>query len=310
MNKFFQRLVFQRHIFYLLLTAVFIFLWFRLVDVPGALGLVSRVRWSLVVLAVFLGILTSLIGAIRLKILLSIIADLPLFYIWTLGYATALLSTFFPFYVGGFSFAYFIAKRSKSSYAKSFAVIFVDFFLALVIIVFLGAFGLVFFGQRKLFVIQYRLESFILAGVLTLAAIAILILFKKRLKRGVILFSNSKSILLKASLLTLATSTLGFVQLYLYLLAFGLQPPVINFVMAGGLFSILGYIPGIFAKIGQYETFGVLTLPLLLNLDKNAVFAALLLQHAISITLILIVGLASIYYLKINLSFFKKGNRP
>ena len=81
------------------------------------------------------------------------------------------------------------------------------------------------------------------------------------------------------------------------------------FSLSNSLFILLVLIPGVVAKIGQYETFGVLTLPYLLSLDKNSIFAALLVAHATSIFVILIGGMLSASYLKIDLQLLRTAKK-
>jgi len=101
-----------------------------------------------------------------------------------------------------------------------------------------------------------------------------------------------------------------FLQFYLYFLAFGMKPNWPDFVLAVSLLSTLNLIPGAFAKIGQYETFAVLTLPYLLSEDPTRVFSVVLLQHSISLVTIGTLGVISAFYLRsefINLRGLKSN---
>lgn len=307
----------MRKIFYLILTVIFILLLFRLVDVGRALELTTRARWTLIILAVFLGIIQSFIGAFRLRTLLKIVSDIPVLYLWPLGYVAALLSLVFPFSLGGFAMAYFLAEKAKITYKKSFAIIFVDAMLAVILTFVLSFFAVIYFYNKKLVGISSgALSSPILVFFVLLVATFILVMFARLKKRGrelivgllagMKLFTKSKAILAKSIFLTFILAILGFVQFYLYFIAFGMRPPAVDFILANSLFAVLGLIPGAFAKIGQYETFGVLTLPYLLDLNKDTVFAILLVKHFLSITLIILGGIAAIYYLKLDLSLVKK----
>lgn len=305
-----------RKIFYLFLTITFIAFWFKLVDFEKAIEAVRNVKWQFIILALILGLFNSLVGALRLKTLFSVIADISVRFIWGLGYITALVSVLLPFYLGGISFAYLIAKKAKSSYAKSFSIIFFDFFIGVVITAIFAFFGIFYFYQKKL--LSLKLLAFDSLGYAFLAVFLFVILVissivlrnkvsvaKKlfvKLKRGVALFN--KDILLRTGILTLVMVILGTSANYLNYMAFGMRPPILDFLLAGSLFGVLSMIPGAPTKIGQYETLGVLTLPYLLNLDKNSIFAMLLFTHVVSITTTLALGFLSLYFLRLDLKIF------
>lgn len=305
----------MRKIFYVLLTLGFIFLWFRLVDLKEAALAIENVKWSFVLIAIVLALANSLFGALRLKTLLSVISDIPVSYIWGLGYTTSLISLLFPFYLGGLSFAYFIAKKIKSSYAKAFSLIFIDFFIGVLIISLLAVLAFFYFSKKNLLVLNpnvfnNQIGLFLLAVALAFIGAVVLKpklkIFEnllKRIKRGILLFN--KKIVLKVVILTFIMLVLGTSSSYLYYLAFKMRPPIVDFLLASSLFGLLSMIPGAPTKIGQYETFGVLTLPFLLNLDKNAVFAVLVVSHAISIFTTSALGVFSLYYLKIDREVLK-----
>ena len=119
--------------------------------------------------------------------------------------------------------------------------------------------------------------------------------------KAVRLLFTSKTKMVKPAAVTLVMFVVGNFQFYLLFLAFDLRPPVVDFILAGSLLGLLGMIPSsVPAKIGQFETFGVLTLPHLLNIDKNAVFSLLLLQRSISIIVIFILGFVSLNILKLD----------
>lgn len=307
----------MRKIFYLLLTLFFIFLWFRLVNVREAVILTLRANIFYIVLAAMLGFVQSFLSSLRLKTLLSIIGKVSILYIWPLSFIGALISLIFPFSIGGFAMTYFISRKLKTSYPKTFSILFVDYILPVLLTLALALLALLYFSQKK--VIAIRTDSLLNMNLLIIFGLIILILFsffklrisffKKLftgLKRGFNLFSNAPLILGKAASLTLLVAILGFIQFYLYFIAFGMYPNAIAFLLANSLFGVLGLIPGAPTKLGQYETLGVLTLPYLLSLDKNSVFAALLTAHMISISSVLIVGLFSTYYMKIDVSLIRK----
>ncbi|OGM02180.1 hypothetical protein A2115_01565 [Candidatus Woesebacteria bacterium GWA1_41_8] len=302
----------MKKVFYVLVTTLFIATWFLLVDVKGALFLAIKGNWGLIFLALLAGFTSSLIASLRLKFLISIIGEIPYLEVLALGWLGGLISLILPFYVGGFSMAYLVSKKLKISYLKSFTVLFLDFAIGVLPTLILGIFSVIYFVQKKL--VSFRSQPPETLGVAFLILLLLLIFFLVfvrrfnqgeiilRLKRGAQLFSNSQKKLILALFLNLLAFFFGLLSFYLYFLAFGLFPGILDFALAGSILGILGLVPGAFAKIGQYETFGVITLPFLLGLDKNGVFAVLLISHAISITTTLTLGLTSLYLLNLNFS--------
>lgn len=299
----------MRKILIVLTTVFFILLLLKLVNIREAIVLISAANTPLVILAIIAGVFQTYLAAFRMKVLVSIITKIKISYFFWMGYLTSLVSTVFPFFVGGLSFAFLLSRKIKSSYTKAFGIALADFLFGISTILVLGAISLFFFGSKKLVLTAHiDFERLILIILLVLGASAAPFFIGKKVaylesifsevKKGIVLFSNSKLILTEALLLTLPITLLHFISLYLFFLALGIKPNFVEFILAASLLSILNLIPGAIAKIGQYETFGVLTLPYLLSLDKNVVFSVLLLQHAVSLVLIVVFGAISAYYLK------------
>ena len=311
----------MRKIFFVLITVFFIILLFRLVNVREAIDLIFKANLLLVALATIIGVFQTYIATFRMKILVSIIAKVNIFYFFWMGYLTSLLSTVFPFFVGGFSFALLLSKKIKTSYPKAFSIVLIDFGFGVVVTLVLAIISILYFGSRRILKISsagFGNIFLIALFVLAISVMVFLLSHKKKnfvnlftkIKKGIALFAESKEILVKAALLTFPITFLHFISLYLFFLAYGIKPNFVDFIFATSLLSTLNLIPGAIAKIGQYETLGVLTLPYLLSLDKNVVFSALLLQHAISLVTIGTLGVISAFYLRsefINLRGLKSN---
>ena len=113
---------------------------------------------------------------------------------------------------------------------------------------------------------------------------------------------GSKKRLIIPIIISLLMFGVGNLQSYLFFVAFGMKPPIADFILAGSLLGLLAMIPSsVPAKIGQYETVGILTLPHLLNLPRESVFAMLLLIRIISIITILVLGFLATYLLRFDL---------
>jgi len=308
---------YKRQIILVLSSVFFIFLWFRLVDFRQAIGLIKQTRWLLIVLAIFFGLIYSLFSIWRLKVLLAIFGNISFWYLWLASWFSGLISLIFAFSLGGFGFAYLIAQKGKISYKKAFAILLVDYLIGIFLTFFFGAIALVYFGQKKLLSIKPELGSiFFIGGLLIILAIFLILLLRKKsglvkksaakLKSFLALFLSLRSVWGSVAILTLLMILIGFFQSYLFFVAFRMKPAILPLFLTGSLLGILNLLPGVPGKIGQYETFAVLTYPYLLGLDKEAVFAAFLLQHLISLSLTFVFGGAALYFLKLNLSLIRK----
>lgn len=298
----------MRKIIVILTTVFFVVLLFRIINVKEAVDIISSAKINLILAAIVLGVVQTYLSANRMRILVSILAKVKTSYFFWMGYLTSLISMIFPFFVGGFSFAFFLSKKIKSTYAKTFSIAFIDFGLGVSASFLLATISIFYFGSKRVINVSnlgFGNIVFFAFGVIAIMITAYVLSKKSeylnkvfsRLQRGIELFAKKKAILLKAVLLTAPIAALNFASFYLFFLALGLHPGFIDFVLAASLLSVLNLIPGAIAKIGQYETLGVLTLPYLLSLDKTGVFSALLLQHTVSLITVGIMGTAAAHYL-------------
>lgn len=308
----------MRKAFYFLLTLAFIALLFRLVDVGEGVALLKNANWSFILIAFALGLLSSFLSATRLRVLLGVFADVNIVYLWMATYVSALISLVFPLSIGGFALSYILSKKLKLSYKKTLGVIVIDYFLGVLVLALLSIVALpYFYFKGKLsfnYVIGDRLYILVLLALMILGVLLMLgsrggvfsQLKRKYLDKLVNLYSHSRRILYRALLLTLFVAVVGLAHFYLYFLAFDIRVNIFDFAFSNALFGALSVTPGAPAKIGQLEAIGVLTFPYLLGIEKTKVFAALLAKRLISILTILILGSASMYYLKLDKNIFRK----
>ncbi|OGM24047.1 hypothetical protein A2715_02620 [Candidatus Woesebacteria bacterium RIFCSPHIGHO2_01_FULL_39_32] len=297
-------------------VAIFVCLLFYIVDIGKIPVILQKVNWYLVVVASILGLATSILGPFRLKELLRIIGgEVDKLYIWNLANIGALLSLIFPLSAGGFAMSYFLKKKINTTYKKTFFIVFVDAFFSLPLLLALGVIACVYFFNKNLLTIEIMAKNMFLITVLAIFGILVIFLQKRDfinrirelLAKAVTLLSNSKGSFDKPILITLLLFVVGNLQMYLYFIAFGLNLSILDFILAESLLSLLGTLPSVIPmKIGQYETFGVLTLPYLLNVDETIIFSVLLLQRSLSIVIVLILGLISLNSLNFNWELFRK----
>lgn len=307
----------MRKSFYIFLTIGFIFFWFYLVDFAKVVKILQQASLQFIVYAIFIGIIITVLTNLRLQAIMSLIGQrIPFIYLLTVNFFTSLLSTIFPFSAGGFVLAYLLAKKIKQSYIRVFSLLFFDYLLVVVPIVLLGPIAVYYFltqGIITLALDTISWNSILLIVVFSILALTILgFIYRKAEKiknQAKSLFSlllQSKVVLFQVALLTVVMVFFGNLSSYLYFLAFDMHPNIIAFVLAGALIGILNILPGTPMKIGQQEVIGVLTLPYLLHVDKDRIFAMLLVSHVIGIVITILCGIWAQYVLGFDLTMLKK----
>lgn len=295
----------------LLIAAVLVFIWLKLVDVSQLVVLISQVEliWLVPILIILIGIL--FLSVYRFQLLLKPEFRVPYFYLMKLNVVGSIASIFAPANAGGFLRAFLLKSKVKSSYSSVFGYILADFLVSVLTALLMGIFGLVYFGFVKNI---FPSDSVILIPVLIIAAGFIFlskpkwgkvltnfliinlspVRFRKRLKSAVDDFwkayINLSSDLPKLALIFSISFTMHLlfgVSIYFLFRSFGVFPSILSVVLANSIFSFINIIPTVPAKVGQYELVGLLVFTNLLNLETNLVGAATLLSHVFGLTFIL-----------------------
>lgn len=270
-------------LFFFILTVFFIFLWSKFVDYEKVIGYFLSINIYFIILAITLGVIQSLVSAFRLKNLFKIInvKKITLKDIWIGGWISAIVSLFVPFYAGGFLYAKILAQKGNIKYLKSFSILFLDFLINLVYIFTFGTFGAVYFGFKKPVIIFLFLLLLVTVSVYMFRKKPLIISFNK--------IKNYKYVL-TAFVLGLITNLFGFVQIYLFFLAFGLNINILLFFLTQSLFNVINILPGAPLKFGQFELTGILTFSYLLGFDQSLISAIFTTQHVVSIAMIVTFG--------------------
>lgn len=268
----------MKKVIYIALTLFFIISLYYLVDFKLVFKLIAKANIFLIILATVIGIVNSYLVALRFKTVFTFVRDIKVSYFWALSYIGSFVSTVFPFSLGGFSMAYFLSKKAKINYKKSLMMIIVDFAIGVSPIIFLAPIAYWYFLNNPIFLL-----------------VSIFFIF-------FVFLTTKNPPLIKSFLISLFIFIISNLQFYLFLRAYNLTPNFFDFILANSLLGILSFIPGAPGKVGQYETFGVLTLPHLLNLNVDAVFTAMLSMRLVSTLMTFIFGYLSLYLLKVNLN--------
>lgn len=309
-----------RIVIYAVFLLIFIAILGFFVDFSKAFVFIFSADYKFLIFAVSLSVVFSFFSTWRLKVLLSVIGDIPFWYLWGLGYVGAFISIIFPFSAGGFIVTYILSKKLQVSYIKLFSLLFIDFLLNYVINIILAPFAAWYFLQKHLISIAPNEGEIIFLSAGILITCVVFFLVKSKIHAFVLkakvyiasikkIFSKKREFVylsFRLFLLTVCIGGIGVLQNYSFYLAFNLAPPIIDFILANSIFVLTTLLPGIPLRLGQYETFGVLTLPYLLKLDSTAVFATLATSHFLSYAISSVLGIFSLYYLKIDLRLYKK----
>ena len=305
-------------IFYTIVACICIAILYYFVDFHSVSKLLLKVKWEYIILSVILGTLSSILLTLRIKMLLDPVDKVPLLFLWMSGLATGLLSLISSLSIGGFLLPYLVSKKAKISYAYTFAVLLFLYLINAFQIILQSIFAVIFFAQKKIIAIKfeqipstYGVGLIILIGV-CFAAFLLGKMLNKKIKFARIFQLRKELTCLKTQKtfwqlfsITIVITVLGLFEFYLYFVSMGVYPRIIDLLFATSIMSLLGLLPGIPLKIGQYEAFGILTLPYLLHIDKNNIFTILLLQHLVSTICMIVFGFISLYVLKIDKSFIE-----
>lgn len=311
MNKF-------RVGFYVFLTFLCLFLLWRFIDFRAVWSSVYGVNWLILGVALALGFGFGVLQSLRLQVLLNLVSRVSFFSLLSMVYVSGLFSIVLP-YSGGFAMAYSVAQKTKIPYKKIFRIFFFEFVLAQIPLLVLGGIGLIYFAQRKVLVFDlFHLFGWLAILLFVFLFILLGLFFIKRnfflrliyrVKEGLGIVWEFRPVFLSVLFLTLLMAVVANIQTYLYFLAFHIYPPFWELILAMNVFGILRFLPGLPTRLGQDETIGVLTLPYLLGLDKNAVFALLFVTHIFSLLMGVGLGLVFLYFLKVDLQFFRAARR-
>ncbi|KKQ13721.1 MAG: hypothetical protein US28_C0046G0006 [Candidatus Daviesbacteria bacterium GW2011_GWA1_36_8] len=288
----------KKKLLFILLNLLLLVIWIRIIDLNAFLNSFKGTEYVYIIISTFLGIITSLIISFRQKILIkSAGKNISVFFLWSRGFITSIASILLPFFSGGLLIAFLIAQKTKLKYLTVFSLLIIDFLLGLTISFFFAAIATIKWGiDNPLVLIGF--------GGLVLFFITVVIFTNRDKFKNIVKF-NSKTIF-KISSLTIVIFILGMIQSYLYFVAFNLHIDLIDFILATSVFGILGLLPGLPFKLGQYEFMGVISYVFLLGLNKDVVSAVLLTQHLVSITVSFAVGLLFVNLLGINLKKLRR----
>lgn len=307
-----------------------IWIWLKFVDIDLILNKISTVN-PISLLPVFLFmILSPVVRAMRLKIFISKIKKISLKDLVFLNGVAMMLNFFIPIRGGEIAKGIYLSTSLGLPLGKSVIWVFLDRFLDFLVVLALSAVLLIIVPTTlSITVIKVIIVILILALFSTYLAIYQVrftrkiasflshLLIEKHIKiyfeRFIEFTLDSFTILKRSSkdlfLLSILT-VLGYAAdsgiWYFIFVSLGFPQDVLKMYL-GQLLSALTYIiPAAPGYVGSAEASGLLILSGIFNMDANLASAMIVLFHLLSAIFVLIFGIISVFFLKIDLGLILK----
>ncbi len=307
-----------------LIGLVLVLIWLHFVDIEEIFNSLQQVNLVPVLVACLLFFLSPIFRAIRLKIFLAPIKRIPLLDLVFLNGFAMMLNFLIPIRGGEVAKSIYLGKQYRLPIAKSVILIFLDRFIdflvvlilstvlfliiptvlsitAITIIIFilLIALGIIYLAIKKTDFIKKLvnfLSYFLVLNIIKIQFVHFTNLIIESLQ---LLKRRPQELLLLFGLTILAYGVDAGIW-YLCFQALGSNADFIKLYF-GQLLSALTYlIPAAPGYIGSAEASGLLILSGVLRFDKNLASAVIVLTHIITTLFIIIFGVISIYFLKID----------
>ncbi len=308
-----------------LLGLVLIFIWSRFVDLTQIINTLSDINLAFVPAIFFFLLLSLVIRAIRLKIFLAEVKNVPLLDLIFLNGAAMMLNFFIPIRAGEIAKGVYLNAKYQLELGKSITWVFLDRFVDFLAVLLLATI-LFFLIPTTLSIMFITIIIIILFIGLSLTYLAIfntffakkLVSFLKHLfivKSIKIQFENFSHFILQSfSILNRHPKDLGL-MIILTILAYGADAAIWYFTFKvlgvsqdylrmylGQMLSALSYlIPAAPGYVGSAEASGLLILSGVFGINTNLASAMVVLSHLLSAIFILGFGLISIFFLKLDL---------
>lgn len=324
--------VFLRLLINTLIGASLVFVWLRFVNIEEILSVLSSTNFLFVLPIVFFTVFTPAVRAIRLRILLSKIADIPMKDLIFLNGMALMLNFLIPIRAGEIAKALYLNQTYQLPFAKSLAWIFFDRFLDFMFVL-IAAGVLLFFIPTSLpvffsvvlfliglsaFAITYLMIFHVKFSERIFKFIGNLLIFdkfKKTFEKIHVFFLDITSVMklsphkyTQILVITIVSYLGDGLVWYFAFLAVAQQTSIIKMYLAQLLSALTYLIPAAPGYVGSAEASGLLILSGVFGYDQNISSAIIVLFHVCIIVGIPIYGIVSIYGLKIDLtSILKKS---
>lgn len=318
-----------------LIGLIFVLFWIKVVDINVILVKLARVNLLTVLPFILFFAVSNFLRSVRLKLLLGQF-KIPLKNVILLNYLSQVFSYIIPLRAGEISKGVYLSTQYKVNFSKALVWVLLDRFLDFWLVLVMALLLLSFIPTN----LPDNLKFTIIALIAPATVIAVLIIFSPAMmKKYLSLFCK---LLLVSSLKKLFTRFVSFIidttsllkrdfwgMAFLIVLTFGalisdglgwfvffaavFEKADFMPVLLGSLLSALTYlIPAAPGYVGSAEASGLAVFSYGLGLDATLTSVAIVLNHGLTFFCILLFGIASLYFLKFDISLvwkkFKSGS--
>lgn len=308
-----------------LIGGILVTVWLQFVNLGEILDTLKKVQF-ISVLPIFLAMFTSvLLRAFRFKILLAPLAKTRLSDLTFLTGFAMMLSFLIPIRAGEIAKGIYLNNVYKLPIAKSIIWVFLDRFLDFLIVLVLGSvlllviptalsknITIITFITVIIFILVFYLMVFqtnfakkmfkFLSHLLIVSSIKIYFerLCSFFLDTFIILKRSPKDLAILVGITILAYAADAFIW-YFSFVAIGSVQPFINMYLGQMLSALTYLIPAAPGYVGSAEASGILIFSGVFGINTNIASAMVVLFHVLTLVWILVFGIISVYFLKIDL---------
>ena len=314
-----------------ILGVVLIIVWSRFVDLPQIAATLSKVRLAYLVPIFFFMLVSPLLRAVRLKVILSKVRKLSLLDLIWLNGAALMLNFFIPIRAGEFAKAVYLNTNYQLNLGKAVVWIFLDRFIDFLVVLVLAAILLFLVPTSLSAEGAFGITFIIIITVIPTLSVAVtyLAVFKKDFAKKLVNFL--KPLLIVSSIKIYFERLVDFILesfsildrhpkdliliIFITVLAYAADAAIWYFTFIalgagqdflkmylGQVLSALTYlIPAAPGYVGSAEASGLLILSGAFGLSPNLASAMIVLFHVLTVIFVLIFGIISLYFIKLNL---------
>lgn len=313
-----------------ILGLILILVWVKFVNINQVLETLKTANFSIALFFFVFFIISLALRTLRLKILLSVY-KIPFRNLFFLTFAGQFLSFMIPIRAGELARGIYLSTRYSLPIGKTMTWIFIDRFLdfwaVLLVMAILISPQQTSLPKETYFIALISLFGFSLGAVLAvkfsnlakkLVSLVSLLIFIKKVRLG---FSNFSATIIEGfEVLNRRPRSLfifGFISLlatisdaalwYIAFISLGQYLPPLKIWLGSAMTGLTYLIPAAPGYIGSAEASGLAVFGLILGIDHNLASAATVLNHILTVIIILALGIIGLLNLDFNLnSLFNK----
>ena len=306
-----------------LLGVVLLAAWLWIVDLEAVAVTLRSAQWGLVALAAGLAVTSTMLRAVRWRLILRPIARVPRIDVWLISLASSLINFIIPIRSGEIARSLFLKQRDSVPISASLPTVAVDRSLDMLAVLTIGAIGIL-SGLRLggSLSIVLAIGAGLFLGFATFVVLAIF--WQERLMRvaewavpkwigenlrrsllgilngimiGITAIGRQPKNLIPIVGLSFAAALLDAGVFYLLFLSVGNPVPPLVALTGYALFAITFIVPGAPGYIGSMEAFGSLVFGAALGIPQAASASVVLIFHALNALLLGVLGGIAIWAL-------------